>query len=319
MQTELEYIYAVYKAGSFSKAAENLYITQPALSMSVKKIESSIGMALFDRSSRPVQLTEAGRIYIAIIEKMLALDEDMKNQIHDIHELRTGSLCIGGSHFINAYILPEAMTRFSAQYPGVRLELVEASSALLAEMLEERLIDLTFSCREDLLAKFEHIPAFTDHILLAVSAEILSLPCGLSAADVMNGKHLDSECPVISAEAMNSLEYILLSEGNNLHDRALKIFDEAGIAPRVKLEISQLATSYHLARSKFGAAFISDRMIFAQEDALKFYRVDSAETERQFYAVLPRREYTSKAVRAFIEIFTASLSQPGVFLDHNHS
>ena len=66
MQQELEYIYAVYKAGSFSKAAENLYITQPALSMAVKKIEASIGMALFDRSSRPVQLTEAGKIYVNV-------------------------------------------------------------------------------------------------------------------------------------------------------------------------------------------------------------------------------------------------------------
>ncbi|MBQ7220045.1 MAG: LysR family transcriptional regulator [Synergistaceae bacterium] len=156
MQTELEYIYAIYKAGSFSKAAENLYITQPALSMSVRKIESSIGMALFDRSSRPLQLTEAGKIYVEGIEKMMALDEDMKNQIHDIHELRTGNLCVGGSHYINAYILPEAMTRFSASYPGIKLELVEASFALLADMLSERLIDLTFSCNNNIIANFEH-------------------------------------------------------------------------------------------------------------------------------------------------------------------
>ena len=165
MQQELEYIYAIYKAGSFSKAAENLYITQPALSMSVKKIEASIGMALFDRNTRPLQLTEAGKIYIAAIEKFLELEEDMNNQIHDIHELKSGTLCIGGSHYINAYILPEVMTKYNTLYYGVKLELVEASSALLADMLEDRLIDLTFSCNDELIAKFEHYPAFHDYIL----------------------------------------------------------------------------------------------------------------------------------------------------------
>ena len=319
MQAELEYIYAVHKAGSFSKAAENLYITQPALSMSVKKIESSLGMPLFDRSTRPLQLTEAGKIYVAMIENMIALEEDSTNRIHDIHELKTGSLCIGGSHYINAYILPDAIAAFSAKYPGISLELVEASSALLADMLTERLIDITFSCRNDLIANFGHTPAFTDHILLAVSGEILDLPCALSAHEVLDGRHLESGCPAIPKEAMASLEYILLSEGNNLHDRAMSIFEEAGIRPRVRLEISQLATSYHLARAKVGAAFISDRMIFPQEEALKFYRVDSAVTERQFYAVLPRREYTAKSVRAFIEIFSAVLSPLNVCRVHTPS
>lgn len=302
MQQELEYIYAIYKAGNFSKAAESLYITQPALSMAVKKIECSIGMALFDRSTRPVSLTEAGRIYVEAIDKMIAIEEDMTSKIHDILELRTGRLCIGGSHYINAYILPEAMSAFSAKYPGVKLELVEASSAELAEMLEERLIDLTFSCREDLLAKFEHYPAFRDHILLAVSPLRLELPCALSAEEVMKGRHLEASCPSISPEAMSELEYVILSEGNNLHDRALLIFGEMGIEPGIKLEISQLATSYHLARANLGAAFVSDKMIREGEEELKFYRIESELTERKFFGVLPRREYTSLAVRAFSEI-----------------
>ena len=244
-----------------------------------------------------------------MIEKMIALEEDSTNRIHDIHELKTGSLCIGGSHYINAYILPDAIAAFSAKYPGISLELVEASSAALADMLSERLIDITFSCRNDLIAKFGHTPAFTDHILLAVSPEILNLHCALSAHEVLDGRHLESGCPAIPKEAFDGLEYILLSEGNNLHDRAMTIFEESGIRPRIRLEISQLATSYHLARAKLGAAFISDRMIFPHEEALKFYRVDSKITERQFYAVLPRREYTSLAVRAFITIIAGALRQ----------
>ena len=301
MEQELEYIYAVHKAGSFSKAAEALHVTQPALSMAVKRVESSIGMALFDRTARPIELTEAGKIYVDAISRMMTVEEDMSAQIRDIDGLKSGTLCIGGSHFINTCILPEIMTDYSRRYPGIKLELIEASSAFLADMLAERLIDITFTCRDDIIAKFTHYPAFHDHILLAVSPETLRLPCALSADDVMSGKHLADDCPCIAFEAMNELEYVILSEGNNLHDRAKRIFDDAGIKPRVKLEISQLSTSYHLAGAGFGAAFVSDRMISPGENGLCFYRIDSPVTERLFHAVLPKREYTPKSVHAFIE------------------
>ena len=296
MEQELEYIYAVHKAGSFSKAAESLHVTQPALSMAVKKIEASIGMSLFDRKARPLELTEAGKIYIASIGKILAAEEEMNAQIRDIDGLKSGSLCIGGSHFINTCILPEIMTEYSRRYPGIKLELLEASSAFLADMLTERLIDITFTCRDDIIAQFTHYPAF------AVSSEILSLECALSADDVISGKHLQPECPCIPFEAMSQLEYVILSEGNNLHDRAMMIFNEAGISPKIKLEISQLSTSYHLAGAKFGAAFVSDKMITPNESGLSFYRINSPVTERLFYTVLPKREYTPKAVRAFSEL-----------------
>ena len=304
MQLEYEYILAVYRAGSFTKAAEMMHVTQPALSMSIKKIEKSIGMTLFDRSARPLELTDAGRAYIEGIKEIVVLENEISEKINDLHGLRTGNLHIGGSHFINTCILPDVMSGYSRKYPGISLRLSEASSASLAEMLNDNLIDITFSCRGDIIESFGYRPAFRDHILLAVSPETLSLECALSSEDVIAGKHLDENCQCIPFESMNDLEYVILSEGNNLHDRAMKIFDGLGITPRIKLELSQLSTSYHLARSNFGAAFVSDKMITAGENGLKFYKIDAPYTEREFYSVLPKREYISKAARAFIDLFS---------------
>lgn len=197
------------------------------------------------------------------------------------------------------------MSEYSRKYPGINLKLSEASAALLADMLNEKLIDITFSCRDDIIKTFGFRPAFSDHILLAVSSETLKLECALSADDIVAGKHLDENYPCIPFYEMSNLEYVLLSEGNNLHDRAVKIFADAGITPKIKLEISQLATSYHLVRSKFGAAFVSDKMITAGENGLKFYRIDSPVTKRIFYSVLPKREYIPKTVRAFIDVFSS--------------
>ena len=84
MAPELTYLYAVYTEGSFSKAAEKLFITQPALSIAIKKIEDEIGMPLFDRKKKPLTLTDAGEIYIDAIKKMQITEMESMQKINDI-------------------------------------------------------------------------------------------------------------------------------------------------------------------------------------------------------------------------------------------
>ncbi|WP_352402704.1 LysR family transcriptional regulator [Pyramidobacter sp.] len=306
MRQVLEYVYEVYKSGSLSKAAEKLYITQPALSMAIKKIESSIGMTLFDRKVRPFQLTEAGWLYINAITRIKKIEAELTQRIGDINDLPTGHVRIGGSHYINSYILPPVLSRYSQLYPGIALELVEHSSAVLAKMLEERAVDLTFSCNELFMEDFERYPMFSDRILLAVPRahpfnrryRAFALP----PRGVMSGHHLHGDCPALPAERCGELEFISLMPGNNLHDRMLQIFAAVGVKPRLKIELSQLATTYHLAAGGFAAAFVSDRMVTAAATPLCFYRLDSPLATRQFYALLPSRDYTAKAVRRFIQL-----------------
>ena len=92
MQQDMKYVYQVYLDGSFSKAAENLHLTQPALSIAIQKIEASIGMPLFDRSARPLQLTAAGEIFVDAIKRMESLEQDLKHQISDIQNLNSGEI-----------------------------------------------------------------------------------------------------------------------------------------------------------------------------------------------------------------------------------
>jgi len=309
MQQELKYVYQVYLDGSISRAAEHLYITQPALSLAIQKIESALGMPLFDRSTRPLSLTPAGRVYVETARQALFLEQELEKQIEDIRSLNSGSLCIGGSHYLNAYILPAVLTSFNRKYPGIKLKLVEASSARLAEMLSDRELDLTFNCNPKVLQNFKRYPAFYDHILLAVPEEDpinhrLS-HAALSAADIKNGAHLEEACPAVALVQFKELEFILLTAGNNLHDRVLQLFQEAGFEPKVKLEVAQLVTTYHLAESALAAAFVSDRLVSSDSRHLRYYKLDSALTKRLFYILLPERKYNSLAVREFIRFFRA--------------
>lgn len=311
MQTEMEYIYRVYKEKSITKAAEALYMTQPALSMAIRKVEDSLGMPIFDRSSRPMELTPAGEVYLDYIRNTWHLEQEMGQHIQDIREVNTGSVCVGGSHYINAYILPKVLVGFSQKYPRVSIDIMEASSAKLSQMLADRELDVTFHCSTRFMQDFERYPAFEDHILLAVPK---TFPVNdalrhysLNAEDILTKQHLEKDCPCVPLEAFRSVEFILLNPGNNLHDRAKQLFLEASFHPNIKLELSQLVTAYHLADAAMGATFVSDRLVVSPKDELCYYKLDSELTTRMFYMLLPKRKYTSHAVRRFVEYCTNAL------------
>ena len=307
MQQEMKYVYQVYLDGSISRAAEHLYITQPALSMSIQKIENEMGMPLFDRGTRPLTLTLAGQIYIETVRQAMFLEQDMIRQMEDVRRLNTGSLCIGGSHYLNSYILPQVLTGFSRKYPGIQLQLVERSSAHLAQMLADRQLDLTFNCDPAFLESFQRFPAFYDHILLAVPKEDPInqglMRAALTSRDIVKKRHLKKSCPTMDLAQFKELEFLLLAPGNNLYDRGRQFFQEAGFDPKIKMEISQLATAYHLAEHGLAATFISDRLVIGERDSLCYYKLDSHLSERLFYILLPERKYISFAVRTFIDYF----------------
>ena len=302
----MQYIYQVYQAGSFTKAAEKLYLTQPALSMAVRQEEKNLGAALFDRSRRPLTLTQAGEAYIRAVEQLKYLESDLSRELEDLRDLNTGRLHIGGTHYLNCFLLAEVLSGFSKWYPGIQLQVSEDSSARLATRLERRELDLTFSCAPEHIERFEHQPAFFDHILLAVPRESpLSeelRQSALSAEDIQTGRHLSDSCPRVPLGEFQALEFILLQKGNNLYDRSQAMFDEAGFIPKVKMALSQLVTAYRFADNGLGAAFISDRIVFSiPSNRLLFFSIASLQVNRLFYTLLPQRNYTAHAVKSFID------------------
>ncbi|MCI9195101.1 MAG: LysR family transcriptional regulator [Angelakisella sp.] len=305
MELNMQYIYQVYQDGSFTKASEKLYLTQPALSMAVRQEEKRLGAALFDRSRRPLTLTPAGEAYIRAAERVKYLESDLGRELDDLRDIRTGCLHVGGTHYLNCFLLAELLAGFSQRYPGVRLEVSEDSSVRLARRLERREMDLIFSCAPDLIGRFEHKPAFYDHVLLAVPQSV-PVPeelaqCAMSAGDVQAGRHLPPVRPRVPLERFRDLEFILLQKGNNLYDRSTRMFDEAGFKPKVKLSLSQLVTAYRFADNGVGATFVSDRIVQkAPSQNLVFYAIESKEVDRLFYSLLPQRNYTAHAVKAFI-------------------
>ena len=269
MQQEWKYIYTIWQEGSFSAAARKLFVTQPALSIAVRRIEEEYGEAIFDREAKPLRLTPAGSIVLRTIERTLMLEKEMTDQIRDLKNGETGQIRIGASPYISGCILPDILKGFAEKYPGIRIELLEDSSAKLLPMLEKQEIDITFSCNEDIIRRFPGRPGFSDRILIAV-------PSGYPFNELQRAAAMTAD---------------MICEGKHL----------ARNAPKISLQLSQLVSAYSLAQSGFAAAFVSDRVIRPHDQSLLFFLPDSEYSVREYSMILPQRGYISSACRLFMD------------------
>ena len=307
MELEKTYIYQVYLHGSFSKAADALFITQPALSIAIKKVENEIGAAIFNRNQRPLTLTHVGELYLSHIKKEMLLEQELKQQIDDMHGLKSGELIIGGTHYMNACLLLPYITQFTGKFPNIDITMTETSSDQLIELLKENKLDFTFSCDEEAIQSFEHYKSFEDNILLAVP-KLFKLPSRLlslamSAGDIARGRHKKEDVIAVGFEEFPAMNFIRIDEHVNLGARTLSIFEESGVSPPVKIHVPQLVTAFSLAASGIGATFISDRLVTGNENSLHFFKINSPHAKRSYSLLLPHRSYTPSAVKEFIKLF----------------
>ena len=110
---QLRYFVAVAEAGHLTNAAKKLNVAQPALSVSIARLEKEVGVPLFDRKHHPLKLTEAGEIYLDTARKIRQLEREQTQKLQDIQNLVTGTIRLGGTHYLNAYILPELLVGFN--------------------------------------------------------------------------------------------------------------------------------------------------------------------------------------------------------------
>jgi DNA-binding transcriptional LysR family regulator len=160
---------SVARHRSFTRAAEELALTQPAVSVQVKALEESLGTDLFDRAGRQVTLTEAGESLIEYARRILGLLEEARSVIDDLHELRRGRVSISTVTTPGAYVLPPLLGAFQALYPGIRISLEVTNRATVRRRLLDNDVDLTIMGRppQDL----EHVATpFLPNDLVVIAA-----------------------------------------------------------------------------------------------------------------------------------------------------
>ena len=307
MDTEMHYVYTVWKHKSFSKAAKELYLTQPALSAAVKRVETKLGMPLFDRTGKPLQLTAAGKLYIEKAEQIHQLEVELEAQMSDLHDMNTGIIRIATTSYFTTYVLPPVLLKYMEMYPGVRIELHECSGITAQKMLADGKIDLSFASKRKDTELFTHTPGITDHLLLAVPTRF-PMPesvrkMGLLSAQIAAGWHLSEDHPWLSLEHFKSIPFMVVKEGNDMRRRIDALFDKANYIPQINMEGQQFLSTYNMAIHGMGAAFMYDRSILDTGANILYFKLDPSFSIRHINLVSNPKYYTSNALLKFVAMF----------------
>ena len=139
---DMQAFYAIVEEGNISHAAQRMGIAQPALSRQMKRLESSLGVQLFERGSRRIRLTEAGQLLSARVEHILGMVDGTVREITEIGSGIAGSIRIGTITTSGAKLLPELIAKFHASYPLVTFQIWEGEGARVLELLDNRVIEI---------------------------------------------------------------------------------------------------------------------------------------------------------------------------------
>lgn len=293
----LTYVVVLADEQNFSRAAERLYISQPALSKIISSIETDIGVALFDRSFNPVRLTKAGEIYVRVAREILNKEEGMYREIRDLNENMAGELKIGCTIPVSNSIMPQVLPEFLRRYPQVSVRLVEGHSGENISKLIKGELDVAVGGRNPHLPKVETIALAHSH-LLAI------MPKGY-----VDG--FSRDMPI--EEFMDCLlkgdyQYVLYPHGTPAREVAALFFDRFKLEARVVAETRMPMTTLRLIAQGTGMGFMPSyaymqlQVTGSFKDMFDIYILPD-EYGTDLHIHYQKDTYQTKALRYFMKIF----------------
>jgi DNA-binding transcriptional LysR family regulator len=220
---QLEAFYLVIKMKSFTRAAEELNVTQPAVTIQVKSLEKSLNLKLLQHVKKRMQLTEAGELLYQYAEKIFDLVSDANEKMRDFNKLMRGTLQIGTTKNYARYIMPPLLSEFQRRFPRIKVILDEGNSEDLAKSVLEQKNELALISQLNLDRKIKSVFFSTVEFVLVASPE-----------------HRFSQRKSVSLRELNGEPVILREKGSGSRTAILRKFQEYGIWPSVIIEASSL-------------------------------------------------------------------------------
>ena len=307
----MKYAYAVYQEKSFTAAAKKLYISQPALSSTIRKLEQEVGYPIFARRGKTVTLTPPGEKYIRAVEAILQIQANLEQEIDDMQQLLRGQLTVGCSTLMASYVLPRVLKKFLGRYPQIRVELLVESSQSLSEKLEDGSVDMVIDNTLSTKPSLEYIPLFSEQILIGVPAafsvneqlKAMQLP-----PDIIKQKAY-ADVPRVPVSRFAEEPFILLKHGNKMRHISDAMFREQEIHPRAVFEFDQIFTAVSYMENGFGISLVTDTVVnYGGCENTLFYLPQTRFSQREVYAIYRKNKYLPRAGAEFIQNFKEALT-----------
>ncbi|MCD8295922.1 MAG: LysR family transcriptional regulator [Clostridia bacterium] len=287
--------YTVARTGSLTRAAQELYISQPAVSQSIKQIELQMGVALFNRTHRGMELSIAGKSIYSEVEQALSLLDEAENKITVLNATATGTIRIGATDSIFYYILADRIAQYNEKYPGVKLELVSSTSPYTLSQLKEGKCDVGFI----------NLPIDDEEVKLQGTVALLS------DVFVAGRKYEDLRRKKIALRSLQEMPLLMIEE-NTIARMALASFTSTlGITLNPEVEAANWDLMKKLVINGMGIGCIPKEYCTKQLERGDLFVLDTdpALPVRGVGLCLPKNVPMSFAMREFVSMFTGMNGQ----------
>ncbi|MEN9229693.1 MAG: LysR substrate-binding domain-containing protein [Thermostichus sp. DG02_5_bins_236] len=284
---QLLIVRAIAQQGSFRRAADSLFVSQPAVSLQIQNLERQLGVVLFDRGGRKVQLTDAGQILVRYSERILKLCRETTQALADLQDMRRGHLVLGASQTVGTYVMPSLIAQYHRSYPHVSVQLMVQSTRRIAQKLAEGQLDAAIVGGEipfDLQKNLKVIALAEDEYVLVSSP----------------GSAIDS----LSIADLLTLPFITLDPQSSTRQTIDRVLDRHGINPSeldVQLELSSVEAIKNAVQAGLGVAFLSVVAVGSdlEQGRLQKLSVEGLQIRRTLWLAFNPERYQSQAATGF--------------------
>jgi LysR family transcriptional regulator, hydrogen peroxide-inducible genes activator len=279
---QLRYFCAVADTGSFSRAAEHSHVSQPSLSQQILKLEAELGARLFDRLSRSVRLTDAGKTFLPRARSVLRELEAARGDVVESKDSVSGQVTVGVIPTVAPYFLPPILAAFSKQFPESAVSVVEEITPVLLERLRTGAIDVAILALPVRGHEFDLLPLLTEPLFAALPR-----------------KHRLSRRTSITLRDLRKEPFLLLRDGHCFRENAVAACDRARVAPKVVFESGQFSSLLGLVGAGVGVSLVP-AMATDRRPQVSFVRVSDPLATRTIGALTLRSRSLSRAHHAFL-------------------
>ena len=289
---QLRILKAIVREGSFKKAADSLYVTQPAVSLQIQTLEKQLEVPIFDRGGRKAELTEAGKLLLNHCERILNQCQEACRAIDDLHDLKGGSLVIGASQTTGTYLMPRMIGLFRQKYPEVSVQLEVHSTRRTSWNVANGQIDLGIiggELPQDLNGLLDVTHYATDELAL-----------------ILPDNHELSKLTELRKEDLYQIGFISLDTKSTTRKTVDKLLIKSGLDVhrlKIEMELNSLEAIKNAVQSGLGAAFLPVVSIYKELDSGIVHKpkVADLEVKRQLRLIMNPSRYCSRATEAFKE------------------
>jgi DNA-binding transcriptional LysR family regulator len=284
---QLEHFLAVVEERSFTRAAERVCRTQPAVSQSIKKLEDVLGVPLFARDMPDLSLTEAGRLLSDYARKMLRLRDEALHRVSELQNLSRGSLSIAAHESAALYLLPGPMRQYFQRFPDIKVAVHRSRPEEIPRQVMDREMDIGFVKDQPPFRELQSMPIHLDEMILIASPRHR-----LASRRSANVGDLSDE-PFVVHHLCSTTEQMIV-----------QLFESHGTSCRIVAELWSFENIKHFVQQDVGVAVVP-RITVTQELAaggLVTIPVDGLDMPRQTLMIFRRHGYMSDSAQQFVEI-----------------